>query len=240
LRETDRLKDQFLANMSHELRTPLNAVLGFAQLLKGGVIKPDSPKFAGYLGQIASSGQHLLQLIDSLLDQAKAASGQLGFQLRAVDLGEAVHEAVAMLEAKCEQRGVIVDAHVQPTLGPALADPLRLRQVLLNLVGNAVKFSQKGGRVTVRAMQGEGTWARVEVEDAGIGIAAGDLPRLFTAFTQLSEGNTKSHDGTGIGLALVRRIVEAQGGEVGVSSSPGEGSTFHFTLPLVDGRQLAP
>jgi signal transduction histidine kinase len=127
---------------------------------------------------------------------------------------------------------VTVVTEVDPALGPVQADRLRLRQVLLNLVGNAIKFSHPGGRVVVRALPVEGQWARVEVQDEGIGIASDDLPRLFTTFTQLSEGRTKAYGGTGIGLALVRRLVEAQGGQVGVSSSPGTGSVFHFTLPL--------
>ncbi|EHR71183.1 PAS domain S-box [Burkholderiales bacterium JOSHI_001] len=229
--ESSRLKSEFLANMSHELRTPLNAVIGFAQLLASGVVKPESPKYLPYLTQIGASGAHLLQLIESILDFSKAESSKMTFHPEPVDLAGAIQEVIDMLQAKCLSRGVVVTSSVAGAGWLVQVDPLRLRQVLLNLIGNAVKFSHQGGQVTVRAEQQGPESFRIEVEDRGIGIAEADLPKLFKSFHQLSAGNTKTHGGTGIGLALVRRLVELQGGSVGVRSDMGVGSVFHFSLP---------
>jgi PAS domain S-box-containing protein len=231
LRETGRLKDQFLANMSHELRTPLNAVIGLTHLLQSGAIQQDSPKYIPYISQIGASGQHLLELIESMLDYAQVESGKIEFRPAPVNLADAIQEVIALLQATCDRRGVTISAAVSSDLGPVQLDPLRLRQVLSNLMGNAVKFSRAGGRVDVRVASDGPVFVRMEIVDAGIGIAADDLPKLFTRFNQLSTGNTKSHEGTGLGLALVRRLVEAQGGQVGVRSTLGAGSVFHVTLP---------
>lgn len=229
--EGSRLKSEFLANMSHELRTPLNAVIGFSQLLQAGVVKPGSAKYLPYLTQIGSSARHLLQLIDTMLDYSKSASNQIEFHPEPVDLLVVVQDVVDMLQAKCESRSVRVEADVAQDARAASTDPLRLRQVLLSLVDNAVKFSHPGGPVELRVRREAGLQFRVEVEDHGIGIAEPDLATLFASFQQLSSGRTKTHEGTGLGLALVRRLVEAQGGSVGVRSEPGRGSRFHFTLP---------
>ena len=231
LRETDRLKTQFLANMSHELRTPLNAVIGFAELIHSGVVPADSPKFNFYVSQIGASGAHLLQLIDSMLDFARAESAKIEFNPEALSLRAATQDVVDMLQAKCERLQVTIRVDVAVGLGQIEADPVRLRQVLLNFLGNAVKFSRVGGQVAVRAFEDGASRFTVEVEDGGIGIAESDLPRMFTRFEQLSEGAAKRYQGTGLGLALVRRLVELQGGSVGVKSVLGAGSVFHFTLP---------
>jgi PAS domain S-box-containing protein len=236
LQEAARLKDQFVANMSHELRTPLNAVIGYAHLLQSGTIKPDSPKFVPYLTQIGASGKHLLQLIESMLDFAKTQSGKMEFRPERTYIAHAINDVIDMLQDACERKRVVATSLVSSDLIEAEVDPARLRQVLLSLLGNAIKFSSEYGRIDVRAqLQGDSSF-RVEIEDHGIGIADADLPRLFNHFHQLSAGNTKTHEGTGLGLALVRRMVEAQGGSVGVRSTLGEGSAFHFTLPLVAPR----
>ncbi|GCL65514.1 sensor histidine kinase [Pseudaquabacterium pictum] len=232
LQETGRLKDQFVSNMSHELRTPLNAVIGYAHLLQSGTIKPGSPKYVPYLTQIGASGKHLLQLIDSMLDFAKTQSGRMEFRPERTFVAHVINDVIDMLQDTCERKRVVATSVVSSDLIEAEVDPARLRQVLLSLLSNAVKFSNEYGRIDVRArLEGESHF-RVEVEDHGIGISEADLPRLFNQFHQLSSGNTKTHEGTGLGLALVRRMIEAQGGSVGVQSRIGEGSTFHITLPL--------
>jgi PAS domain S-box-containing protein len=238
LLEAGRLKDQFVANMSHELRTPLNAVIGYAHLLQSGTVKPESPKFIPYLTQIGASGKHLLQLIDSMLDFAKMQSGKMEFRPERTYIAHAINDVIAMLQDTCARKRVVVTSLLSSDLIEAEVDPARLRQVLLSLLSNAIKFSSEYGRIDVRAqLEGESSF-RVEIEDQGIGIADSDLPRLFNHFHQLSSGNTKSHEGTGLGLALVRRMIEAQGGSVGVRSRLGEGSAFHLTLPLVASRTV--
>jgi len=231
LLETNRIKDLFLANLSHELRTPLNAVLGFAHLLESGVIAPSSPGFRGALAQIATSSQHLLQLIDSMLDFAKSELGRLEFRPEPVDLTRLIGEVVELQQVSASRRGLGITLHIGDGVGTIHADPVRLRQVVHNCVGNAVKFSHDDGQVQVRVLaDGDSHW-RLEVEDRGIGIAEADIPRLFQPFHQLSTGPSRTHEGTGLGLAIVRRIVETQGGEVGVRSTLGVGSVFWLRLP---------
>lgn len=232
LQEASRLKDQFVANMSHELRTPLNAVIGYAHLLQSGTIKPGSPKYIPYLTQIGASGKHLLQLIESMLDFAKAQSGKIEFHPERTFVAHAINDVIDMLQDACERKRVVATSTVSADLIEADVDPARLRQVLLSLLSNAIKFSHEYGRIDVRARREGDAQFRVEIEDHGIGIAEADIPRLFNHFQQLSSGNTKTHEGTGLGLALVRRMIEAQGGTVGVQSKIGEGSVFHITLPL--------
>jgi len=233
LMETHRLKDQFVSNMSHELRTPLNAVIGYAHLLQTGTVNPSSPKYTHYLTQIGASGKHLLQLIESMLDFAKAQSGKMEFRPEKTLIANVINDVLDMLQDVFERKRVVATSLVSSDLVEADVDPGRLRQVLLSLLSNAVKFSPEYGQIDVRARLDGQTHFRIEVEDRGIGIAESDLPRLFSQFHQLSSGNTKTHEGTGLGLALVRRMVEAQGGTVGVQSTLGEGSVFHITLPLV-------
>ena len=236
LQEAGRLKDQFVANVSHELRTPLNAVIGYAHLLQSGTIKPDSPKFVPYLAQIGASGKHLLQLIESMLDFAKMQSGKMEFFPERTNVAHAINDVIDMLQDASERRRVVMTSFVNNDLVEAEVDPARLKQVLLSLLSNAIKFSNEYGGIQVRALiEGDSSF-RVEIEDHGIGISDEDLPRLFNHFHQLSSGNTKTHEGTGLGLALVRRMIEAQGGSVGVQSRVGQGSVFHFNLPLASRR----
>ncbi len=231
LRETGRLKDQFLANMSHELRTPLNAVIGFAHLLQSALSAPESTKLRSFANQIGASGRHLLQLIENLLDYAQLESGKVSFAPVAVDLAPLVHKVTALLQPNSAARQVQISVLVSADLAGVHTDPARLQQLLLHLIGNAIKFSHPGGAVQVRAQpDGAAHWC-VEVEDHGIGIAQADLPQLFTQFQQLSTGHSKTHGGAGLGLAMVRRTVESQGGSVGVRSQPGVGSVFYLRLP---------
>ncbi|MEX8517818.1 MAG: ATP-binding protein [Leptothrix sp. (in: b-proteobacteria)] len=240
LSEASRLKSLFLANMSHELRTPLNAVIGFVSLLQAGVVRPDTPKFGIYLNQIGASGKHLLQLIDSMLDFAKAGAEKFELKPEPVHLPALVQDVLDSLDAGIKQKQIEVTTRLDASVADLVLDPLRLKQVLANYLSNAIKFTPERGHVTVSA-RAEGTeQVRIEVADTGIGIAAADLPRLFTEFQQLSVGTTKTHPGIGLGLALTRRLVEAQGGTVGVSSMAGEGSVFWLLLPQVAAAQADP
>jgi PAS domain S-box-containing protein len=236
IQEASRLKSQFLANMSHELRTPLNAIIGFADLLGSGAVKPDSPKHRTFLGHIGTSGRHLLQLINDVLDLSKVESGKLEFFPEPVNLSLLVKEVGDVLHAATIKKRIAIVAEIAPGLDDLRLDPARLKQVLYNYLSNAIKFSPEGSRVTVRAMAEGVHRFRIEVEDAGIGIAPADIGRLFVEFQQLDSGLNKQHEGTGLGLALTRRLVEAQGGSVGVASTPGQGSVFHVVLNRVHGQ----
>ena len=226
-----RMKSQFLANMSHELRTPLNAIIGFADLLHAGRVPVESPKHRQFLGHIASSGRHLLQLINDVLDLSKVEAGKFQFVPVPLQLPQLVHEVGDMLLTALQHKHIRFAVELDPAVSTLVVDPGRLKQVLYNYLSNAIKFTPDGGRVTLRA-QSEGEDAvRIEVEDSGIGVAESDLPRLFVEFQQLDAGYSKQHQGTGLGLALTRRLVQAQGGSVGVRSVLGQGSVFHLVLP---------
>jgi len=232
IQESNRLKSEFLANMSHELRTPLNSIIGFAELLHEGEVPTDSPEHKEFLGDILNSGRHLLQLINDVLDLAKVEAGKLEFRAESVALGVLTSEVVAVVRSMAASKQIRVDVASDPTIDRVTLDPARLKQVLYNYLSNAIKFTNEGGHVRVRVRRDGTEMFRVEVEDDGIGIAESDLGRLFVEFQQLDAGATKRHSGTGLGLALTKRIVEAQGGSVGVKSKPGHGSLFFATLPL--------
>jgi PAS domain S-box-containing protein len=230
IQEASRLKSLFLANMSHELRTPLNAIIGFADLLRAGAVAPDSPKHGVFLGHIATSGRHLLQLINDVLDLSKVESGKFEFFPEALDLQQLVQEVGGVLRPALELKQQQLSLDIDPGLTDLVLDGGRLRQVLYNFLSNANKFTAAGGKLTVRARAEGALHFRIEVEDSGIGIPEADLPRLFIEFQQLDATYTKAHQGTGLGLALARRLVEAQGGTVGVRSQVGVGSVFHLVL----------
>ena len=224
-------KSQFLANMSHELRTPLNAILGFTQLLHEGEVGPLTEQQSEFLGNVLTSGRHLLRLINDVLDLAKVESGKLDFRPESIDLDQTIGEVCAILRTTAVERQVRVEITVDPAIGRVVLDPARLKQVLYNYLSNALKFSPAGSVVTVGAVPEGAYLFRLEVRDTGAGIQPEDLSRLFVEFQQLDAGATKKHAGTGLGLALTKRIVEAQGGTVGVRSTPGAGSVFHAVLP---------
>ena len=227
----NQLKSEFLANMSHELRTPLNAILGFTELLQDGQVTGDMPEYQEFLGDILASGRHLLQLINDVLDLSKVEAGKLEFRPEAIDVAVLVGEVQNILRTTAASKAIRLEAAVDPGLTEVVLDAARFKQVLYNYVSNALKFTPQGGRVMVRAFPVAEGALRVEVEDSGIGIAPEDIGRLFVEFLQLDAGMTKKHAGTGLGLALTKRLVEAQGGTVGVHSTLHRGSTFHATFP---------
>jgi signal transduction histidine kinase/ActR/RegA family two-component response regulator len=231
--EANRLKSEFLANMSHELRTPLNAIIGFSEIMhdeKVGRISEDHKEF---LGDILTSAKHLLQLINDVLDLAKIEAGRMCFDPEPVQINVIVSEVRDVLRAMASRKGIEVSIEVDPALDDVVADASKLKQVLYNYLSNALKFTPDGGHVTVRAMAEGRAHFRLEVEDTGIGIEPDDVPRLFSEFRQLDTSSSKQYAGTGLGLALTKRIVEAQGGSVHVASMPGQGSTFSAVLPRV-------
>jgi signal transduction histidine kinase/CheY-like chemotaxis protein len=245
IQEANRLKSEFLANMSHELRTPLNAIIGFSQMLYDGQVDHTSPSHREFIGDILTAGRHLQQLINDVLDLAKVESGKFEFRPEVVDPARLVRDIVGILRTQAAEKQIWIATEVDPELGTLTIDPSRLKQVAYNYLSNALKFTPRDGRVALRIKaEGEDQF-RLEVEDTGIGIASNDLGRLFVMFEQLKPGLAKRHQGTGLGLALVRRLVEAQGGSVGVKSVLGKGSTFYATLarhtaPIAVGRTLTP
>jgi len=236
LQEASRLKSEFLANMSHELRTPLNAVIGFAELIYDGKAGPVLPQQKEFLGDILTSSRHLLQLINDVLDLSKVEAGKIELHPERLDPAKVVGEIRDVLRSLAASRRITVGVEIAADVGEVVADPAKLKQVLYNYLSNAMKFTEEGGRVTIR-LQREGVDAfRLEVEDTGIGIRPEDLGRLFVEFQQLDTSAAKKYPGTGLGLALTKRIVEAQGGRVGVRSRAGEGAVFFAVLP----RQAGP
>ncbi|MFL5307083.1 MAG: PAS domain S-box protein [Polyangia bacterium] len=231
MQQANRLKSEFLANMSHELRTPLNAIIGFTELMHDGEVDTGSPQHREFLGHILSSGRHLLQLVNDILDLSKIEAGKMEFRPETVDVSKVVNEVVGMLRTAASVKSIAVETRVAPGFNKAALDPARFKQVLYNYLSNALKFTPDGGRVVVRVNPEAPDRFRLEVEDTGPGIRPEDLGRLFIEFQQLDAALTKKHSGTGLGLALTKRIVEAQGGAVGVRSLFGHGSIFHAILP---------
>jgi signal transduction histidine kinase len=229
--EANRMKSEFLANMSHELRTPLNAIMGFAKLMVHGKVGPVSAQQQEFLGDILKSSNHLLQLINDVLDLAKVEAGRMEFHPEPIDLAQLVGEVRDILRAVAAGKQIRIDTTIDSTCGGLELDPGKLKQVLYNYLSNALKFTPDSGRVFIRVRPEGLDSFRVEVEDTGIGIRPEDVRNLFTEFRQLDSSASKKYQGTGLGLALTRRITEAQGGRVGVHSLVGKGSTFFVVLP---------
>jgi signal transduction histidine kinase len=225
-----RHKSEFLANMSHELRTPLNAIIGFSALLEQGLHGPLTPKQARFVANIHKSGKHLLTVINDILDLTRVEVGRLKLALEPVGLAGFVEEVLTVVREGAPAKRPNLTSEVPAGLPPAVADPVRLRQILYNLLSNAVKFTSEEGTVTVGAESLEGDLA-VWVRDTGIGIAPEDQERIFREFEQVDGSFARQYQGTGLGLALTRKLVELHGGRIWVESAPGKGSTFTFTLP---------
>jgi signal transduction histidine kinase len=223
-------KSEFLASMSHELRTPLNAIIGFSDVLLQGMFGDTNEKQTEYLRDILSSGQHLLSLINDILDLSKIEAGRMELDLAAFDLPTAIDDALLLMRERAGRRGITLERHVDERVGEIRADQRKVKQVLLNLLSNAVKFTPEGGRIDVRVGLADGT-AEISVTDTGIGIAPEDHDAVFEEFRQVGAADKKA-EGTGLGLALCRKFVELHGGRIWVTSQMGAGSTFTFTLPL--------
>src|SRR5207248_771347 len=230
LEQTSLHKSEFLASMSHELRTPLNAIIGFSQVLRERMFGEINEKQKEYLDDILSSGNHLLSLINDVLDLSKVEAGQVELEVAPFSLREALERGVVMVRDRARMDGVQVGLASDPEVEIVEGDERRIRQVIFNLLSNAVKFTPAGGAVDVRAAQVNGE-VRVSFRDTGPGLAAEDHKRIFEDFQQ-TEAGIEQREGTGLGLALSKRLVELHGGRIWVDSELGKGSTFVFTLPV--------
>ena len=230
LETASKHKSDFLANMSHELRTPLNAIIGFSQVLSQELFGEVNEKQKEYLQDILSSGNHLLALINDVLDLSKVEAGQVELQVEPFSLQDALERGVSMIRERATRDGVRVALHANGGADIVTGDERRIRQVIFNLLSNAVKFTPTGGLVEVAAKQDNGE-VKISVADTGPGIAEQDLDRIFEEFQQ-TEAGARQHEGTGLGLALSKRFVEMHGGRIWCDSEVGKGSRFVFTLPL--------
>jgi len=229
-------KSQFLANMSHELRTPLNAILGYTELMADGAYGEPSEKMLGILKRLEANGKHLLGLINDVLDLSKIEAGQLVLELSDYCVQDLAQTVRSTLEPLAADKKLAFKVEMAPELPPGHGDGRRLTQVLINLVGNAIKFTD-AGEVAIKAEANNGSF-HVSVRDTGPGISAADQAKLFQEFQQADNAITRKKGGTGLGLAISKRIIEMHGGKIWVESQPGKGSTFAFTLPVVVERQV--
>lgn len=231
LREANRLKSEFLANMSHELRTPLNGIIGFSQFLADE--KPGSlnEKQKEYLSDVLTSAKHLLHLINDVLDLSKVEAGKMVLFPEPISLTEAVDEICTTILPLAEKKNILVRADIPASIDSVILDAQKLRQVLYNLLSNAVKFTNEGGRIEIIGTPLAENRFKIQIIDNGIGIKKEDFPRLFREFEQLDSGAGRRFGGTGLGLALTKKIVEFQDGIISVESEPGKGSTFTVELP---------
>jgi len=224
-------KNEFLANMSHELRTPLNAIVGFSQVMKQKLFGEVNEKQEEYLDDILSSADHLLSLINDILDLSKVEAGQVELEVGTFSLREALERGIVMVREKATKDGVAMKLELDSSVDLIDGDERRVRQVVFNLLSNAVKFTPEGGSVDITTARNDGD-VRIAVKDTGPGIAAEDRERIFEEFQQATIADGLRPEGTGLGLALSRRLVELHGGRISVESALGSGSTFTFTLPL--------
>jgi PAS domain S-box-containing protein len=230
LEHTNQLKREFLANMSHELRTPLNAIIGFSEVLRDELVGPLNDKQSDYMVEIFDSANHLLSLINDILDLSKIEEGKMELSLEPVNVAEALRNSLSIVKEKAAAHAIRLSLEIGEEIGLFRADGRKLRQIVYNLLSNAVKFTPDGGQVRLAARLDRGDLC-IEVSDTGIGIADADQARLFQPFEQLDGSLSRKQEGTGLGLAMVKRLVELHGGSVAVSSQLGMGSRFSVRLP---------
>ncbi len=230
LEQANRMKSEFLANMSHELRTPLNAIIGFSEVLKDGLLGPLNAKQQDYTGEVFDSANHLLSLINDILDLSKIEAGKMELLIEPLNLPELLRNGLSVVKEKAHTHGIQLVLEMAEDIGLVRADGRKLKQVVYNLLSNAVKFTPDGGRVTLDARRIDDR-LQIEVSDTGIGIPADRIGQLFRPFEQLDGSLSRKYEGTGLGLAMVKRLVELHGGSVAVHSKEGEGSRFSISIP---------
>lgn len=228
-----KAKSDFMASMSHELRTPLNAVIGFSEMIHGQLLGPvGQPKYIEYANDIMSSARHLLDIITDILEMARLEAGHAEFHPEPLDMGAVIDATLRLLHQRVSHSGLSITAKMAPNLPPVLGDERRLKQVMINLVGNAIKFTPKGGQIIVEAKPVLSGHLMVRVIDSGIGIAERDIPRAMAPFTQVDSVVARRYQGSGLGLPLAKAFVELHGGNLELSSLLGKGTTVTFHLPL--------
>lgn len=238
LEAASRHKSEFLANTSHELRTPLNAILGYTELIQDGVYGDVPEMIREILNRVQGNGRHLLGLINDVLDLSKIEAGRLSLSIVDYSMKEVVQTVITATEALAAEKNLALKAAIADDLPVGRGDERRITQALLNFVGNAIKFTEKGG-IAVQASAADGSF-KVSVADTGPGISVEDQTRIFEEFQQVDSSSTRSKGGTGLGLAISKKIIELHGGCVGVESELGRGSVFHFTLPVRPDVQKEP
>jgi two-component system cell cycle sensor histidine kinase PleC len=230
--EANRAKSQFLATMTHELRTPLNAILGFSELIRDEHLGPvGNPRYAEYANDIHSSGRHLLSIIRDVLDMARIDAGKVELQDELIDIESCIAGTLRLIHGQAAQAGIDLRAETDAFLPHVMADPVRLKQVLLNLLGNAVKFSDNGGVVTVRAQCSDDGSLRIAIADTGIGIPADKLGLVLEPFSQAHENHRGSIQGSGLGLPISKSLMELHDGDMTIESVEGAGTTVTLRLP---------
>lgn len=234
----NRAKTEFLANMSHELRTPLNAVIGFSQVMHSEMLGPlGSPRYREYAAAIEESGQHLLEIINDILDVSKIEVGAVDLREEEVELGRLMDAVSKLIRARADEAKVLLYIAPMRDLPVLTGDARRIKQVLLNVIGNAIKFTPPGGRVEVRGAQGADGSVSLTVVDTGIGIKRADLDKIMQPFGQAEGAMTRRFDGPGLGLHIARKLTELHGGRLAIDSAPGEGTTVTVTFP---GSRVSP
>ena len=226
----NRHKSEFLASMSHELRTPLNAIIGFSEVLQERMFGDINEKQAEYLGDIHSSGTHLLSLINDILDLSKIEAGRMDLELSDFDLARALDDSLTLVRERATRNNIALELKCEPNIGHWTADERKFKQIMLNLLSNAVKFTPAGGKISVNAGRVDGS-VEISVADTGVGIKPEDQQLVFEEFRQVGQDTLKKSEGTGLGLALTRKFVELHGGKISVRSEIGKGSVFTFNLP---------
>lgn len=237
LEQANRAKSEFLTNMSHELRTPLNSVIGFSELLERQIFGELNPRQQEYVQDIRESGEHLLALINDILDLSKIEAGSMELDLSEFDLQDLLQSSLRMFREKALKKNIRLNMVMDENIGLVVADSRKLKQVVFNLLANAVKFTESGGEVLLSAVL-EGSNVTVSVTDNGIGIYESDMDKLFKEFSQVDGSLSRRHEGTGLGLALSGKLVEMHGGAIGVESESGKGSRFYFSIPLHPGPDI--
>lgn len=238
----NRAKSDFLAKMSHELRTPLNSIIGFSEMLLSGSPGSLNEKQARFVENVLSSGRHLLELINDILDLSKVEAGRMVLTLAELSVPQALKDVSVIAHALADRKQIEIALRVDDQLPPIVADRAKFKQIMYNLLSNAIKFTPEGGRVTIEATLApvaSAGWLEVVVTDTGVGIAADDLDRIFQEFEQVDAEYVRSSQGTGLGLALARRFAELHGGSLSVESTPGVGSAFRLRLPAAPGEVQA-
>jgi signal transduction histidine kinase len=234
----NRSKSEFLANMSHELRTPLNAIIGYSEAMKQNMFGPLSDRYAEYARDIYDSGRHLLSLINDILDLSKIEAGKMELAEEAVDISELVQTCMRIVHERARAAGLAVAAETAEELPPLQSDPRAIKQIILNLLSNATKFTPTGGNVAIRAGLAKDEALKLEVVDDGIGIDVKDIPRVLAPFGQVDSAFKRSHQGTGLGLPLVKKLAELHGGTLDIESKPGRGTRVTVSFPRT--RLLCP